>query len=77
MARQAQTSRNTLETRIAISVNLDGDGKAEFKTGVPFFEDMLEHYGTVTGVRMARKHLGWYSKGLPGGAPAPSSPDRG
>lgn len=32
------------------------------------FEDMLQHYGTVTGVRMARKHLGWYSKGLPGGA---------
>ncbi len=31
------------------------------------FEDMLEHYGTVAGVRMARKHLGWYSKGLPGG----------
>ncbi len=32
------------------------------------FEDMLEHYGTLAGVRMARKHLGWYSKGLPGGA---------
>ncbi len=32
------------------------------------FEDLLEHYGTLTGVRMARKHLGWYSKGLPGGA---------
>jgi len=32
------------------------------------FEDMLEHYGMVGGVRMARKHLGWYSKGLPGGA---------
>jgi len=32
------------------------------------FEDMLEHYGTVNGVRMARKHLGWYSRGLPGGA---------
>jgi len=31
------------------------------------FDDMLEHYGTVAGVRMARKHLGWYSKGLPGG----------
>ena len=31
------------------------------------FEDMLVHYGTVAGVRMARKHLGWYSKGLPGG----------
>lgn len=28
------------------------------------FEAMLSHYGTETGVRMARKHLGWASKGL-------------
>lgn len=27
-------------------------------------EAMLEHYGTDTGIRMARKHMGWYSKGL-------------
>ncbi|NDE90714.1 MAG: tRNA dihydrouridine synthase DusB [Alphaproteobacteria bacterium] len=32
------------------------------------YEDMLTHYGEVTGMRMARKHLGWYSKGLRGGA---------
>jgi tRNA-dihydrouridine synthase B len=32
------------------------------------FEAMLEHYGVDTGVRMARKHLGWYSKGLPASA---------
>ena len=32
------------------------------------FEAMLEHYGSETGVRMARKHLGWYSKGLPASA---------
>jgi len=31
-------------------------------------ETMLEHYGTYTGIRLARKHLGWYSKGLPGSA---------
>lgn len=30
------------------------------------YEMMLEHYGTQAGVRIARKHLGWYSKGLPG-----------
>lgn len=28
----------------------------------------LEHYGTETGIRMMRKHLGWYSKGLPNSA---------
>jgi tRNA-dihydrouridine synthase B len=32
------------------------------------FEAMLSHYGRETGVRMARKHLGWYSKGLPASA---------
>jgi tRNA-dihydrouridine synthase B len=32
------------------------------------FEAMLAHYGQDTGVRMARKHLGWYSKGLPASA---------
>ena len=32
------------------------------------YEAMLEHYGTVTGVNMARKHIGWYTKGLPGSA---------
>lgn len=29
------------------------------------FEDMLSHYGDYTGLLIARKHLGWYSKGLP------------
>jgi tRNA-dihydrouridine synthase B len=32
------------------------------------FEAMLEHYGVHTGIRMARKHLSWYGKGLPGAA---------
>jgi tRNA-dihydrouridine synthase B len=32
------------------------------------YEAMLEHYGKDTGVKMARKHLGWYTKGLPGSA---------
>jgi tRNA-dihydrouridine synthase B len=31
-------------------------------------DDMLIHYGADTGVRIARKHIGWYSKGLPGSA---------
>ncbi len=32
------------------------------------YDAMIGHYGTVHGVRIARKHLGWYSKGLPGSA---------
>jgi len=32
------------------------------------YEAMLAHYGTAAGSRIARKHIGWYSKGLPGSA---------
>ncbi|MDJ0389817.1 tRNA dihydrouridine synthase DusB [Roseomonas sp. E05] len=32
------------------------------------YRAMLEHHGTHPGVRLARKHLAWYSKGLPGSA---------
>ncbi len=32
------------------------------------YRDMLSHYGKETGARIARKHIGWYSKGLPGAA---------
>ncbi len=32
------------------------------------YEDMMDHYGSETGVRMARKHLGWYSSGMPNSA---------
>lgn len=32
------------------------------------FEDILSHYGESTGVKIARKHIGWYSKGISGSA---------
>ncbi|MDF1581944.1 MAG: imidazoleglycerol-phosphate dehydratase HisB [Methyloprofundus sp.] len=40
--RIASVERNTLETQISISINLDGTGKARFDTGVPFLEHMLD-----------------------------------
>jgi len=40
--RTASIERNTLETKISITVNLDGEGCATLKTGVPFFEHMLD-----------------------------------
>jgi len=40
--RTASITRDTLETQIKISINLDGTGKCSFKTGVPFLEHMLE-----------------------------------
>jgi tRNA-dihydrouridine synthase B len=32
------------------------------------YRAMLDHYGEMTGVNMARKHLGWYTRGLHGSA---------
>ena len=40
--RTATVERNTLETQIQITVNLDGQGDAKLETGVPFFEHMLD-----------------------------------
>ncbi len=40
--RKASVSRETLETQIQISINLDGTGKTDFKTGIPFLEHMLD-----------------------------------
>jgi imidazoleglycerol-phosphate dehydratase len=42
MARTAELSRKTRETRIQVRVNLDGTGQAQVKTGIGFFDHMLE-----------------------------------
>jgi tRNA-dihydrouridine synthase B len=41
---------------------------SQFATLRAHYEAMLAHYGSDVGARIARKHLGWYSKGLPGSA---------
>ena len=40
--RKATVKRDTLETRISVELNLDGSGRGEFDTGLPFLEHMLD-----------------------------------
>jgi tRNA-dihydrouridine synthase B len=40
----------------------------QLATMLAHYTDMLNYYGPDTGVRIARKHIAWYSKGLPGSA---------
>ncbi len=40
--RIAEIERNTLETQIKITLNLDGSGQSDMTTGIPFLEHMLE-----------------------------------
>jgi imidazoleglycerol-phosphate dehydratase len=40
--RQAEVSRNTLETQVKVRLNLDGTGQARLATGVPFLDHMLD-----------------------------------
>ena len=44
-ARRAHRTRNTAETRIELDIDLDGDGKADVSTGLPFFDHMLSQIG--------------------------------
>lgn len=40
--RTASVQRNTLETKIQVDLNLDGQGNSDFNTGVPFLEHMMD-----------------------------------
>lgn len=40
--RKASVARDTLETQIKVSIDLDGTGKARFDTGVPFLDHMMD-----------------------------------
>jgi len=40
----------------------------QYRTITAHYDEMLDLYGKEVGVNMARKHIGWYTKGLPGSA---------
>ena len=44
MGRTGRVERKTKETEIVVTVDLEGSGKAEIETGVPFFNHMLESF---------------------------------
>ncbi len=56
--RKAAVERNTLETRISVTVNLDGTGKAHFDTGIPFLEHMLDQVARHGMIDLAVKAQG-------------------
>ena len=51
--RTAQNSRTTKETEISVSLTIDGTGKTEISTGIPFFDHMLDQLGRHSGCDLA------------------------
>ena len=51
--RRSERKRKTKETTVAVSVDLDGPGRASVSTGLPFFDHMLEQLGRHGGIDLA------------------------
>ena len=51
--RSAKIKRHTLETRITLRLNLDGQGRSKIKTGLPFFDHMLTLFAKHATVDLA------------------------
>jgi imidazoleglycerol-phosphate dehydratase len=58
VSRTASRSRETKETKVAVSVDLDGAGTAEVTTGLPFFDHMLDQLGRHGGFDLTVHAIG-------------------
>ncbi len=58
--RRATVTRDTLETQIVVEINLDGSGRAELATGVPFLDHMLDQIARHGLIDMTIKATGDY-----------------
>ena len=58
MTRQATRVRETGETSIEVSIDLDGSGKTDISTGIPFFDHMLDQVGRHGGLDLTVKAVG-------------------
>ena len=47
---------------------VEPDLQVQMDTVLEHYEEMMHHYGREAGVKIARKHIGWYTKGLHGSA---------
>lgn len=58
MSRIAKLSRSTSESKIELELNLDGSGKSEIETGVPFFDHMLTAFSKHSLIDLKIKSVG-------------------
>ncbi len=58
MARTAQVVRNTKETQIEISLDLDGTGVSDIATGIGFFDHMLDSFARHSGIDLKVRTTG-------------------
>ena len=58
MARTAHISRQTKETSIEVSIDLDGSGQASISTGIPFYDHMLEQLARHGGFNLNVQAIG-------------------
>ena len=58
MSRTAEVSRNTKETQITVSVDLDGSGVSDVETGIGFFDHMLDAFARHGGIDLKVRTTG-------------------